>query len=127
MELALMKCEACRPGAPAMSRAEIQKWLKQLDGWDVVDRDGMETLKKVYSFRDFADALAFTIRIGEIAEEEDHHPEIITDWGRVTVSWWTHAVKGVHRNDLIMAAKTDEVLDPDVIPELEELEDLDAD
>ena len=60
-------------------------------------------------FGNFVDALAFTNRVGQIAEEEDHHPALLTEWGKVTVSWWTHKIRGLHRNDLIMGAKTDEL------------------
>jgi 4a-hydroxytetrahydrobiopterin dehydratase len=66
-------------------------------------------LEKVYAFPDFAKALAFTNRVGELAESENHHPAILTEWGRVTITWWTHKIKGLHRNDFIMAARTDEI------------------
>ncbi len=72
-------------------------------------REGIERLERVFKFRNFAEALAFSNKVGEIAEEEDHHPAILTEWGRVTVTWWTHKIKGLHRNDFIMAAKTDRV------------------
>ena len=58
---------------------------------------------------DFAEALEFTNDVGAIAEEEGHHPAILTEWGRVTVTWWTHKIRGLHRNDFIMAAKTDQI------------------
>ena len=64
---------------------------------------------KAQKFKNFVQALAFTHRVGELAEEQDHHPALLTEWGKVTVTWWTHAVKGLHRNDFIMAAKTDEL------------------
>jgi len=66
-------------------------------------------LSREFDFRDFAQALAFTNRVGEIAEAEDHHPAILTEWGKVSVTWWSHKIKGLHKNDLIMAARTDEV------------------
>jgi 4a-hydroxytetrahydrobiopterin dehydratase len=69
--------------------------------------DGIPRLERQYRFRSFVDALAFTNRVGEIAEAEGHHPAILTEWGRVTVSWWTHKIRGLHRNDFVMAAKTD--------------------
>ena len=75
--------------------------------WQIVEQDGVKRLKRVFKFDDFAKALAFTNRVGEIAEEEDHHPVLVTEWGRVTVTWWTHKIGGLHRNDFVMAAKTD--------------------
>lgn len=73
-------------------------------------KDGIKRLEKSFKFKDFAEALAFTNKVGKIAEKEGHHPDILTEWGRVTVSWWTHKIKGLHRNDFIMAAKTDALL-----------------
>jgi 4a-hydroxytetrahydrobiopterin dehydratase len=71
--------------------------------------DGIKRLERLFKFKDYAEAVAFTNKIAAIAEEEDHHPRIVLEWGRVTVQWWTHVVKGLHRNDFIMAAKTDEM------------------
>jgi 4a-hydroxytetrahydrobiopterin dehydratase len=73
-----------------------------------VERDGVKRLERVFKFRNFVEALGFTNKVGELAEAENHHPALLTEWGRVTVTWWTHAVKGLHRNDFIMAAKTDQ-------------------
>ena len=109
-KLSQMKCEACRKGAPQATETEISEFMPQLTGWKVIEKQGIKQLEKVYSFEDFGQALAFTNRIGEIAESENHHPAILTEWGRVTVYWWTHKIKGLHRNDFIMAARTDEVL-----------------
>jgi 4a-hydroxytetrahydrobiopterin dehydratase len=77
--------------------------------WQIVERDSIKRLERGFKFRNFAEALAFTNRVGEIAELEGHHPALLAEWGRVTVSWWTHKIKGLHRNDFIMAAKTDRV------------------
>jgi 4a-hydroxytetrahydrobiopterin dehydratase len=74
-----------------------------------VEQDRIKKLTRVFRFGDFAEALAFTNALGELAEEEDHHPALLTEWGRVTVTWWTHKIKGLHRNDFVMAAKADEV------------------
>ncbi len=73
----------------------------------IVEREQVKRLERGFKFKNFVDALAFTNKVGEIAEAEGHHPVIITDWGKVTVTWWTHKIKGLHRNDFIMAAKTD--------------------
>ena len=83
--------------------------MKQLPAWSVDAGTGVDRLQRVFTFKNFADALAFTNRVGAVAEANDHHPLIITEWGRVTVQWWTHAIKGLHINDFILAAKTDEL------------------
>ena len=106
------KCEACRIGAPLATAAEIAEMIKQVPGWNVVEREGIKRLERVYHFADFAGALAFTNAVGAIAEEEGHHPALLTEWGSVTVSWWSHKIRGLHRNDFIMAAKTDQLSDP---------------
>jgi 4a-hydroxytetrahydrobiopterin dehydratase len=108
-KLSKMKCEACRKGAPHATKEEIAEFMPQLADWKMIERDGIYQLEKVYAFPDFAKALAFTNRVGELAESENHHPAILTEWGRVTITWWTHKIKGLHRNDFIMAARTDEI------------------
>jgi 4a-hydroxytetrahydrobiopterin dehydratase len=75
--------------------------------WQIVERDQIKRLERAFKFKNFVEALQFTNRVGELAEEEGHHPALMTEWGRVTVTWWTHKIKGLHRNDFIMAAKTD--------------------
>ncbi|MDR5682656.1 MAG: 4a-hydroxytetrahydrobiopterin dehydratase [Armatimonadota bacterium] len=104
-----MKCSACRGGEPTLTDDEIAQLHPQVPDWQVVERDGIRRLERVFRFKDFAEAMAFTHRVAEIAEAEGHHPAILTEWGRVTVTWWTHKIRGLHRNDFIMAAKTDEV------------------
>ena len=101
------KCVACRGDAPPATEAEIAQWKPQVPDWQLVERDGIRRLERVFHFPSFAEALAFTNRVGALAEAEGHHPALLTEWGRVTVSWWTHAIRGLHRNDFIMAAKTD--------------------
>lgn len=101
------KCVACRRDAPQVTDAEIEELQRQIPDWELIEIDGIKRLRRVFPFEDFASALAFTDRVGEIAEDEGHHPALLTEWGRVTVSWWTHKIKGLHRNDFVMAAKTD--------------------
>lgn len=101
------KCVACRGDAPPATEAEIAQWKPQVPDWQLVERDGIRRLERVFHFGSFAEALAFTNRVGALAEAEGHHPALLTEWGRVTVSWWTHKIRGLHRNDFIMAAKTD--------------------
>ena len=107
-ELAQMKCTACRGDEPRLNDAEIEELRSQVPDWRVVERDGVKRLERAFGFDDFAQALAFTNRVGEQAEEEGHHPTLLTEWGKVTVTWWTHKIGGLHRNDFIMAARTDD-------------------
>ncbi len=106
-ELETMKCEVCRVGAPTGTDAESAEDSKQVPEWRIVEHDGIKRLERAFKFRNFAEALAFTNRVGALAEEEGHHPTLVTEWGKVTVVWFTHKIKGLHRNDFIMAAKTD--------------------
>jgi 4a-hydroxytetrahydrobiopterin dehydratase len=108
-DLAGMRCARVRRGDPPASEEEIKAGLAQLPGWSVIEQGGIRKLEKSFKFKDFREALAFTNEVGALAEEQDHHPLIVTEWGRVTVQWWTHVVGGLHLNDLIMAAKTDRV------------------
>lgn len=107
-ELTQLKCTACRGGEPTVSDEEMRQLMPQVPGWQIVERDGIKRLEKVFKFGDFVQALAFTNKVGELAEEEGHHPALLTEWGKVTVTWWTHKIRGLHRNDFIMAAKTDQ-------------------
>ena len=97
--LAQMTCVACRPGdLPDRNR---------LLEWRIVEQGSIPRLMRVFTFPDFASALDFTNRVGALAEQEGHHPALLTEWGKVAVSWWTHAIGGLHRNDFILAARTD--------------------
>jgi len=108
--LSQQKCVACRGGEPMLTDAETNELHPQVPEWQVREVDGIKRLERVFKFKNFSQALEFTNKVGAIAEEEDHHPLIITEWGRVTVVWWTHVVKGLDKNDFIMAAKTDQLL-----------------
>jgi 4a-hydroxytetrahydrobiopterin dehydratase len=99
---------ACRGDEPTVTDDELSILHPHVPDWELIEVDGIKRLRRVFRFRDFVSALAFTNRVGEVAEEQGHHPALLTEWGRVTVTWWTHAIKGLHRNDFIMAAKTDE-------------------
>jgi 4a-hydroxytetrahydrobiopterin dehydratase len=109
-ELHQMKCVACRGSEPTLMDTEIEELLPQVPEWQIKEVDGVKRLERVFKLKNFIEAIAFTNKIGLIAEKEDHHPLIITEYGRVTVAWWTHKIKGLHRNDFIMAAKTDRLL-----------------
>jgi 4a-hydroxytetrahydrobiopterin dehydratase len=111
-DLTGMKCVACRRGEPTLTDDEIAAWRDQVAHWEIVEVDGVKRLRRVFRFGDFASALRFTDAVGAVAEQEGHHPALLTEWGRTTVSWWTHKIGGLHRNDLIMAAKTDALYAP---------------
>ncbi len=106
-ELQNQTCEACRADAPRVGEAEMAELHTQIPDWHVVTIDGVKRLQRAFKFKNFAEALAFTNKVGELAESAGHHPAILTEWGSVQVSWWTHKIKGLHRNDFVMAAKTD--------------------
>ena len=104
-----MKCVACRKGAPTVTEEEIAELHPQVADWEIVERDGIKRLERVFTFPNFVQALDFTNKVGTLAEAEGHHPALITEWGKVTITWWTHKIGGLHQNDFIMAAKTDQL------------------
>ena len=106
-EFSTLHCEACQIGAPPATEGELREFLSRHNNWQKLDLDGIKQISRTYAFDNFVDAIAFTNRIGELAETEGHHPALLTEWGRVTVRWWTHKIHGLHRNDLIMGAKSD--------------------
>ena len=108
-DLSQLKCIACRGGDPKLTDAEIEELHPQVHEWELVVQDDLLRLQRVFKLKNYAEALEFTNNIAALAEEEDHHPLIILEWGRVTVQWWTHVVNGLHKNDFIMAAKTDRI------------------
>ena len=108
-EYAGMQCEVCRVGAPTATPDEIQRFLSDCPDWEVITVDEVPQIRRAYKFDDFASALEFTDKVGALAEKEGHHPALLTEWGRVTVRWWTHKIHGLHVNDLIMGAKTDRI------------------
>src|SRR5579875_3250680 len=88
-----MKCTACRGGEPTLTPEEIERLLPEIPGWSVVEKEGIKRLQQTFKFKNFREALDFTNNVGQIAEEEGHHPSILTEWGRVTVTWWTHKIR----------------------------------
>ena len=105
--LSAERCVACRRDSPRVTEAETAELRREVPDWHVLERDGIARLERALHFPSFAEALRFTTRVGALAEDEGHHPALLTEWGRVTVTWWTHKIRGLHRNDFIMAAKTD--------------------
>ena len=108
-ELTEQKCEACRVGAPSVTPEEIRELQPKIPDWQIIEEDGIRKLDRRFQFKNFKDALAFTNAVGAIAEEEGHHPRLTAEWGKVGVTWWTHKIRNLHKNDFIMAAKTDAV------------------
>lgn len=91
-----------------MTQGQIEEMLPYVnDGWKVVERNGVPRLRRKFTFKGFQPALDFTVAVGRIAEEQGHHPRIVTQWGSVTVDWWTHKINGLHNNDFIMASRID--------------------
>ncbi len=106
-ELIKEKCTACRRDSPRVTDAEIAELRPQIPEWTLIERDGIPRLERLFRFRNFADAMSFTNHIAALAEDEGHHPAILTEWARVTVTLWTHKIRALHRNDFVMAAKID--------------------
>lgn len=107
MSLKESKCEACTIDAPLVSDSEAKVLLLELDGWLIENDSGVNQLIKTYKFSNYAESLDFSNKVADLAESEDHHPKIVLEYGSVEVSWWSHKIKGLHKNDFICAAKTD--------------------
>lgn len=105
------QCEACRADAPTVTPEEQDTLLKDVPDWEIVQVDGVSQLRREFRFRNFVQAQAFTNRVADLAEEEGHHPAILLEFGKATVRWWTHKIHGLHRNDFIMAARTDRLFE----------------
>jgi len=102
-----MNCVPTRGDEPTLTDEEISDLHPQVPEWQTVERDHKQRLERAFKFKNFVQALQFTNQVGDLAEAEDHHPALLTEWGKVTVTLWTHSIGGLHRNDFIMAAKTD--------------------
>lgn len=100
------KCEPCQGGVPPLTPEQCKPLLEQLDGWRVVENHHLE---KEFSFDDFVGALSFVNKLGALAEEEGHHPDIYLTWGKARVTIWTHKIDGLTESDFILAAKTDKL------------------
>ena len=109
--LSKQTCVPCSGNSPKVTEEEIKQLLTEIPQWQVKEVSGELRLERVYKFPDFKTALAFTQQVGQYADQVGHHPALLTEWGKVTVTWWTHAINGLHRNDFIMAATTDEIAD----------------
>ena len=107
--LSSQTCTACRADAPKLSASDVDLLLKDLPDWTLQTIGGVDQIHRSFRFKNFKDALQFTNQVGAMAEEEGHHPAITTEWGNVSVVWWTHKINGLHKNDMICAAKTDQL------------------
>jgi 4a-hydroxytetrahydrobiopterin dehydratase len=103
------RCAACRKDSLRVTNEDIAELKPQIQAWNIVEHGQIPCLERIFRVKNFVQALDFTNKVGGLAEEEGHHPAILTEYGKVTVVWWTHAIKGLHRNDFIMAAKTDQL------------------
>ena len=112
------RCVACSRDSPSVTEEEVKQLRPAVSNWDLLDDDGIPKLDRTFSFRSFEQALAFTNAVGGLAEAEGHHPKLVTEWGRVGVTWWTHKIRNLHRNDFVMAAKTDQLYQ-DLAPPVE--------
>lgn len=110
MALSEEACEVCRVGAPLITEQELNQLMPQIPHWQLNNDTDEQKVQRVFLFDDFIQALNFTNKVADLAESVGHHPAILLEWGKVTVQWWTHKIHGLHRTDLIMAAKTDELL-----------------
>ena len=107
--LTKQKCEACTIDAPLVDKKRFTELLKDLDGWEIIYED-INMLSKTYTFDNYEDSVKFVTDIAKLAEDEDHHPSILLEWGSVRVQWWSHKIKGLHMNDFICAAKTETLI-----------------
>ena len=108
MALISERCEACRADSPLVTADEESELKPQIPDWEIIVVNDERRLKRTYRFKGWLLAVRFADAVAQIAEDENHHPTILIEWGKVTVTWWTHAIRGLHRNDFIMAAKTDQ-------------------
>ena len=105
--LTSQKCVACQADAPKVTDDECVELIKEIPDWKPITEESMLRLHRVFEFQDYSSAVQFANKIADLAEQEDHHPAILLEWGKVEVTWWTHKILGLHNNDFIAAAKTD--------------------
>ena len=102
-------CEACKQDAIILSEKEILELAPQIPSWKILEEENIKKLICSFAFLNYRESVEFTNNVANLADEQDHHPEIILEWGKVTVLWWSHKIQGLHKNDFICAAKTDEI------------------
>jgi 4a-hydroxytetrahydrobiopterin dehydratase len=104
-------CQPCQGNVQSVCQADRERWLAELPGWQCVQQDGVWQLQKSFPFRQYQPGLAFVNQVADLAEQEQHHPAMLIEWGLVNVRWWTHSIGDLHLNDFIMAAKTQALID----------------
>lgn len=108
-DLSSQSCEACQIDAPKVPQDQIQILLSEINGWFLIE-EPINKIQKIFSFKSYKDSVDFSNKVACLADDEDHHPQIVLEWGKVTVIWWSHKIEGLHKNDFICAAKTDKLL-----------------
>jgi 4a-hydroxytetrahydrobiopterin dehydratase len=108
-DLSSQSCEACQIDAPKVPQDQIQILLSEINGWVLIE-EPIKKIQKIFSFKSYKDSVDFSNKVASLADDEDHHPRIVLEWGKVTVIWWSHKIEGLHKNDFICAAKTDKLL-----------------
>ena len=108
--LTSQKCVACQADDPKVTDDELVEFIKEIPDWEPITEDSILKLRRLFNFDDYEQAVQFSNQVADLAEEEDHHPAILLEWGKVQVTWWTHKILGLHKNDFIAAAKTDRLL-----------------
>ena len=108
-DLSSQSCEACQIDAPKVPQDQIQILLSEINDWVLIEKP-INKIQKVFRFKSYKDSVDFSNKVASLADDEDHHPQIILEWGKVTVIWWSHKIEGLHKNDFICAAKTDKLL-----------------
>ena len=108
-QLSKLECEACRVGAPLLSPEEIERDLGLVPDWELIEEDNIQKLSRTFATKNYSNTMKFVNEVAALAESANHHPLMIVDFRQVTVIWWSHKIKGLHKNDFIMAAKTSDL------------------
>lgn len=103
------QCTACRADAPLLSSEQVAGLMPEVDAWALIEEEGQQRLDRVFDLPDFETAMRLSNEIGAFAEQVGHHPRLIVEWGRLRVTWWTHKIGGLHRNDFICAARSSDL------------------
>lgn len=107
--LTTASCEACKKNAPSLSSTELNSLLPEIPDWQLINDNGINKLQQIFTIKNYQQAVKFTLAIAELAEQQGHHPKITLEYGQVSVQWWTHIINGLHKNDVIMAAKSSDI------------------
>ena len=105
-KLSNLSCESCSSGAKTLLKSEIKYLLPEITDWKLITEANIQKLKCIFITKNYTKSIAFVNAIAKLVEEADHHPLLIVEYSRVSVFWWSHKIKGLHKNDFIMAAKT---------------------